>query len=184
MCRDIDRTFPRHVMFREDDSEGQRRLRRVLHAYSRHDPEVGYCQGMGFITAMLLTYFPEDEAFYMIDIIMNKRPAPIRRLYLPMMPRAQEMMFVADCVLHKFLPRLHRHLTAQGIHRSMFMTQWVVCIFTNSFPFEMVTRVWDAFLAEGWKVVYRVMVGILKFYEKVGGGLRGGVWGRAKDNGG
>eukprot|EP00952_Eustigmatos_sp_NYUAD-ZCMA_P014122 55401-Eustigmatos_ZCMA.PRE.1 len=36
---------------------GQSRLRRVLHAYSRIDPEVGYCQGMGFVTAMLLTYF-------------------------------------------------------------------------------------------------------------------------------
>lgn len=154
-------------MFREDQGDGQARLRRVLQAYSRHDPELGYCQGMGFITAMLLTYFPDDEAFYMIDIIMNKRGAPIRRLYLPMMPRAQEMMFVADCCFKAFLPRLHRHFAREGIHRSMFMTQWVVCIFTNSFPFEMVTRVWDAFLAEGWKVVYRVILGILKFFEKV-----------------
>ena len=41
--------------------KGQDSLRRVLCAYSLYDEEVGYCQGLGFITAMFLTYMPEEE---------------------------------------------------------------------------------------------------------------------------
>src|SRR5690606_6609905 len=61
--RDIDRTFPRHILFGKK-SVGQQALRNVLHAYSVLDPELGYCQGMGFIAGLLLTYLPEDDAFY------------------------------------------------------------------------------------------------------------------------
>lgn len=65
--RDIDRTFPRHLHFEkegEGTSEGQDSLRNVLQMYARTDNEVGYCQGMAFIAGLLLTYMPEEDAFY------------------------------------------------------------------------------------------------------------------------
>merc|ERR1712176_781032 len=34
-------------------------------------------------------------------------------------------------------------------------------LYTSSFPFDIVTRVWDCFLVEGWKVAYRVMLALL-----------------------
>lgn len=156
-------------MFRCEHSIGQENLRRILHAYSRHDREVGYCQGMGFITAMLLTYMVEEEAFFTLDFLMNRFPSPMRGLYLPGMPLAKKMIFVADKLTKRFLPRLWRHLSAQNVHPSMYMVQWFVTVYTNSFPFEMVTRVWDVFLFEGWKVAYRVQLGLLKISEKVSG---------------
>ena len=65
--RDLRRTFPRHYLFCNTDStekdcspEGLESLRRVLYAYSIYDDEVGYCQGMNFISAMLLTFTTED----------------------------------------------------------------------------------------------------------------------------
>lgn len=40
--------------------------------------------GMGFVAAMLLTYFPEEEAFHMLALVMRgPRPAAIRGIYLP-----------------------------------------------------------------------------------------------------
>lgn len=45
---------------------GQAALRRVLRAYSYHDPEVGYCQGMNFIAGMFLTQMTEEEAFWLL----------------------------------------------------------------------------------------------------------------------
>lgn len=163
--RDINRTFPRHVFFRHL-GEGQDRLRRVLQAYARLDPEVGYCQGMGFLTALLLTYYPEDEAFHVLRLVMCVRPAPIRGLYLPGMPTAREMIYVGDRLTQRFLPSLHRHLTDQHIDPSMFLTQWFVTLYTNCFPFEVVTRIWDCFLAEGWSVIYSVQLALLKTHEK------------------
>ena len=61
--RDINRTYPSHAMFAISSGEegGQGCLRRVLRAYSLHDEEVGYCQGMGFIVAMFLTYMEVSE---------------------------------------------------------------------------------------------------------------------------
>jgi Rab-GTPase-TBC domain len=39
-------------------------LRNVLQMYAKTDNEVGYCQGMAFIAGLLLTYMPEEDAFY------------------------------------------------------------------------------------------------------------------------
>jgi hypothetical protein len=38
--RDVPRTFPNHVMFKQESSEET--LQRVLWAYAIHDPELGY----------------------------------------------------------------------------------------------------------------------------------------------
>lgn len=42
ISKDIGRTFPSHRRFA--GPAGQEALRRVLHAYAAHDPEVAYCQ--------------------------------------------------------------------------------------------------------------------------------------------
>jgi hypothetical protein len=47
----------------------------------------------------------------------------------------------------------------------MFATQWLLTMYTSSFPFDVVTRVWDAFLSEGWKVAYRVMLALLEMAQ-------------------
>lgn len=54
--RDIARTFPTHYMFRRASTGGQTALRKVLRAYSAYRPDVGYCQGMGFLAGLLLSY--------------------------------------------------------------------------------------------------------------------------------
>ena len=68
--KDITRTMPDHVDFQEN-GPGQTKLLNVLLTYSVYKPEVGYCQGMGFITAMLLLYMPEEDAFWMLDAIAD-----------------------------------------------------------------------------------------------------------------
>jgi hypothetical protein len=69
--RDIDRTFPRHELFVIPGGPGQIALQKVLRLYAAHDPEVGYCQGMGFITATFLTYMPEDAALYCLYFVLQ-----------------------------------------------------------------------------------------------------------------
>ena len=50
--QDLPRTFPGHRWV--EGEEGQEALRRVLVALSLHCKEVGYCQGLNFLAAMLL----------------------------------------------------------------------------------------------------------------------------------
>ena len=49
-----------------DATGGQASLRRILRAYSVHDRDVGYCQGMNFIAGMFLTFMTEEEAFWLL----------------------------------------------------------------------------------------------------------------------
>jgi len=49
-----------------DATGGQAALRRVLRAYSVHDRDVGYCQGMNFIAGMFLTFMTEEQAFWLL----------------------------------------------------------------------------------------------------------------------
>lgn len=49
-----DRTFPHHEYFTDGQGIGQENLFNVLKAYSLYDPEVGYCQGLPFVVAILL----------------------------------------------------------------------------------------------------------------------------------
>ncbi|KAI8364135.1 rab-GTPase-TBC domain-containing protein [Radiomyces spectabilis] len=57
---DIPRTLHGHIMFRERYGSGQRALFNVLRAFAVYDEEVGYCQGMTNIAAILLMYYEEE----------------------------------------------------------------------------------------------------------------------------
>jgi hypothetical protein len=165
IARDIGRTFPKHYLFHDRASVGQCALMNVLKAYSLHDPEVGYCQGMGFLTAMFLSYMPEEQSFWHLVACLNHKRYDLAGLYRPRMPKVPEVMFVFERLLATHLPVLARHLESEGMHPTMYLTQWFVTLFTYSFPFDFVTRVWDAFLSEGWKVIFRVALALLKISQ-------------------
>ena len=59
--QDLPRTFPGHPAL---DDDGRNALRRLLTAYARHNPSVGYCQAMNFFAALLLLLMPEENAFW------------------------------------------------------------------------------------------------------------------------
>ncbi|KAL7464132.1 hypothetical protein ACHAXS_004465 [Conticribra weissflogii] len=164
--KDIRRTFPKHSLFRDrqDDCEsgGQASLRRLLHAYSIHDPQVGYCQGMNFIAAMFLTVLnDEEESFWMLVSVMNSEPYNLRSMFQRDMAGTQEALYVAERAVKRFLPELARHFEDEHVNVSMFLIPWLMTVFTRNFPFDLVLRVWDAFLFEGWCVVYRTVLALL-----------------------
>ena len=69
ISRDIARTFPNHLMFRDElgsaggdgeevsgSSSGRQSLYNVLKAYANHDKHVGYCQVSSLIHAVTLSH--------------------------------------------------------------------------------------------------------------------------------
>lgn len=70
--KDVHRTFPNTRRFHSE--EGQAQLRNVLRAYASYDPDVAYCQGMNFLTGLLLMYMPsEAHAFAALVVLMEDR---------------------------------------------------------------------------------------------------------------
>lgn len=66
--QDLPRTFPGHPAL---DSIGRDSLRRLLTAYARKEPKVGYCQGMNFLGGLLLLLMPEENAFWTLSGIID-----------------------------------------------------------------------------------------------------------------
>jgi len=164
--RDIHRTFPEQVMFRGGAASiGQVSLKRVLRAYSVYNPRLGYCQGMGYVTGLFLSYMPEEDAFWMLVATLHSEQLQMAEMYYPGMRLVAKYMFVGDHLVAKFLPTLHRHLMAAGVDFTMFATKWFVTVFTSSFPFDVVTRLWDIYLHQGWKIVFRVILALMKNAE-------------------
>lgn len=164
--RDIDRTFPRHIIFLDKNGAGQQSLRNILRWYAVLDEAVGYCQGMAFIAGLFLSYMPEERAFYsLVGILQNPR-APLRELYLPQMADAKRKLYVFEELGKQHLGELWTYLVEQGMHCSMYVTEWIMTMFCRGFSFDLVSRVMDAFVNEGYKVVYRVALALIKNIEK------------------
>jgi len=165
----------------DNEPIGIARLRRLLRAYAIYDPEIGYCQGMSFFCAMFLIYRPpsknrknnneidegEERAFWQLVSVMHRPVNGIRALYASDMRQCQLCLhtFQELCVMH--LPAIARHIENEGLVFSMFATSWYMTIFSSSFPFDLVTRVWDAFLAEGFKIIHRVALSLLKCFSDI-----------------
>ncbi|XP_038700629.1 EVI5-like protein [Tripterygium wilfordii] len=164
IIRDISRTFPSHVFFQQRHGPGQRSLYNVLKAYSVYDREVGYVQGMGFLAGILLLYMSEEDAFWLlVALLKGAVHAPMEGLYLVGLPLVQQYLFQFDQLMKEHLPKLGEHFTQQMINPSMYASQWFITVFSYSFPFHLALRIWDVFLYEGVKIVFKVGLALLKY---------------------
>uniref|UniRef100_A0AAQ6I8E9 Rab-GAP TBC domain-containing protein n=1 Tax=Anabas testudineus TaxID=64144 RepID=A0AAQ6I8E9_ANATE len=157
--RDLDRQFPFHEMFLSKDGHGQRGLFRVLKAYTQYQPEEGYCQAQGPVTAVLLMNMPAEEAFWCLVQISEQ--------YLPgyYSPLLEGVLFDAamlSWVLKRTCPAAHKHLQQHGVEPLMFATDWLMCLFTRHLPFNTLLRVWDLFFCYGVRVLLQVAVVLVR----------------------
>ncbi|GJW63783.1 EVI5-like protein [Tanacetum coccineum] len=164
IIRDISRTFPSHVFYQERHGPGQRSLYNVLKAYSVYDRDVGYVQGMGFVTGLLLLYMSEEDAFWLlVALLKGAVHAPMEGLYLEGLPLVQQYLFQFDLLMREYMPKLGEHFTQEMINPSMYGSQWFITVFSYSFPFHLALRIWDVFLYEGVKIVFKVGLALLKY---------------------
>ncbi|KAK7201600.1 disgorgin [Novymonas esmeraldas] len=165
ISRDLARTFPTHVLFQDAGGVGQTFLRNVLHAYAGCDPEVGYVQGMGFLVAALSTQVGEEESFWALHEMMYNERYKMRELFRPGFPLLQQFFYQLKRLIARLLPRLSKRLDELEIQPSFFASQWFLTLFVAHFPFRALLRVWDIFFSEGWKIVFRTGIALMKWEE-------------------
>lgn len=164
---DLDRTFPKHELFRNRKGDGQNQLYRVLYAYACHDQEVGYCQGMGFLAALFLMYYTEEDAFYCLLSLLNNPKYAMRGLFLPGLPLLHERFYQFDFLLKQLVPKLQRKFEAHGITPQFYGSNWFMTVFLyHCDDFAMTARIWDAYLSEGYKVVFRIGLAVMKAKQR------------------
>ncbi|KAL1839817.1 hypothetical protein VTJ49DRAFT_1096 [Mycothermus thermophilus] len=162
---DITRTLTDNIFFRK--GPGVDRLREVLLAYARRNPDVGYCQGMNLVAANLLLVTPSaEDAFWILASIIENILPPHYFDDSLLASRADQI--VMRGYVKQVLPRLSAHLESLDIHLESMTFAWFLSLFTYCLSAEALFRVWDVVLCaphEAGAFLFQVALALLKLNE-------------------
>ncbi|KAG6516906.1 hypothetical protein ZIOFF_020281 [Zingiber officinale] len=181
--KDLPRTFPGHPAL---DENGRNALRRLLTAYARHNPSVGYCQAMNFFAGLLLLLMPEENAFWTLLGIIDDY---FDGYYSEEMIESQVDQLVFEDLVRERFPKLVNHLDYLGVQVAWVTGPWFLSIFVNMLPWESgqvlfdviynkmsvfiivmywkstVLRAWDVLLFEGSReMLFRTALALMELY--------------------
>ncbi len=89
----------------------------------------------------------------------------MREMFLNGMPGLSRAFYCFLCLFKSYMPKLHAHLIEQAFIPHIYATDWFMTIFSCSLPFEGVLRIWDIYLVEGPKTMYRIALAIFKINQ-------------------
>ncbi|KAI0027290.1 rab-GTPase-TBC domain-containing protein [Vararia minispora EC-137] len=162
--KDVGRTMPLNMYF-GGDGAGVAKLRRVLLAYSRRNPGVGYCQGMNLVAStLLLVHADEEDAFWVLAALIE-RVLP-DGFFAPTLLPSRACPLVLHDLVREHMPKLAAHLAALGIDLPAICFSWFLSLFTDCLPVETLFRVWDVFIVDGLDVLFRLALAILRAGEQ------------------
>lgn len=156
--RDVCRTFPDEESF---NKRMQLSLGRILMAYARHRPSVGYVQGMNYIAGLLLLVSrSEREAFLALVSLMDfKGMAGFFLKGFPLLERYKRG-FLSH--MSQAMPDLLNHLESLGVLPEQYLVPWFMTTYIKLLPLPLVKVVWDIVICEGLAASIRIATGILR----------------------
>lgn len=160
---DIQRTMVHHAMFRSRLGDGQKKMTRLLQAFSNYDLNVGYCQGMANIAALFLIYLNDDYiCFWMFVELFSQ--CHLYDLYKPGFPLLNRTDERHTELLLMHAPRIYRHFRRIEITNSIYLVKWMLSAFM-CFPFHTSCRLWDVILVFGIEMFPFIAVGLVIILE-------------------
>ena len=161
-CIDVSRTFPEHPYF--DTGKGVDSLRTVLQCYACHNPNVGYCQSLNFLVGMMLLFMNEEDSFWLLATVLEKLlPSDY---YTKSMIGIYVDQYVLGHMIKLYLPEVHKKLEEFELQLPIITVQWFLCLFINTLRPEVGLRIWDMFLNEGNKVLFRISMALFKSAQR------------------
>ena len=155
---DLMRTFPTHRDYHVVGSPKIASLRRILVAFSWHNPTIGYCQGLNMLGALALLFVDEETAFWaLVAIVETIMP---KRYFTRHMEASQADQRVLRELLHARCPKISAHLDKHEVDLSLITFNWMLVLFVECVPPATAIRIWDALLYEGSKIIFRVSLAV------------------------
>ncbi|XP_017044221.1 TBC1 domain family member 4 isoform X3 [Drosophila ficusphila] len=161
---DLGRTFPNHQFYKDPLGLGQLSLFNLLKAYSILDPELGYCQGLGFICGVLLLHCDEANAFQLLKHLMFRRN--MRTKYLPDMKKFQLQLYQLSRLVKDHLPDLYVWLDQNDVSPTLYAAPWILTVFSSQFPLGFVARVFDLLFLESSDVIFKFAIALLSVHKE------------------
>ncbi|VIO88174.1 TBC domain containing protein [Brugia malayi] len=161
---DLLRTLPGNIHFMSPTCKGIQQLEQVLRAFCLHNPIIGYCQGMNFIAGTAMLFLGVEDTFWFLVAVTEKY---FDKSYFDYaLTGAQADQEVLKELVARRLPRLAAHLEQYGIDLATVTLNWFLALFYDAVPFQTMIRIWDCFLLDGTKVLFRFALAILSIHEK------------------
>ncbi|KAI8089871.1 rab-GTPase-TBC domain-containing protein [Halteromyces radiatus] len=155
--KDLNRSLPEYAAYQTPEGIG--RLRRVLTAYAWRNPELGYCQAMNIVTSALLIYATEEQAFWILNVLVD-RLCP--GYYSTSMYGALLDQIIFEQLVERTMPILWNHFKKTDVQLSVACLPWFLSLYINSMPLLFAFRVLDCLFMEGPRILFQVGLAILK----------------------
>ncbi|XP_042338309.1 TBC1 domain family member 2A-like, partial [Plectropomus leopardus] len=112
--------------------------------------------------ALLVLQSEEDAFWCLVAVVEAVMP---QDYYTTNLVASQADQRVLKDFLAEKLPRLAAHFEAYSIDVSLITFNWFLVIFVESLPSDILLPLWDAFLYEGTKVIFRYALALFKYKE-------------------
>lgn len=168
--KDLNRTFPETIINMLPQNEIAKKefsLYKLLKSFAANDTEVGYCQGMNYIAnfLLLMSDFNEVEAFYTMLSLFSS-DFGVRGFYTQGFDLLNFYIYLFHYFLEERNPKLRYHiLTVLELDDQVWIGKWIMTLFTISFPFEIVARIWDCLFVEGLEFLIKFALALLTELE-------------------
>lgn len=142
ISRDVNRTFHNN-RYHNGDLSGE--MTRVLECLSFINPQVGYCQGMNFISGALICMTEnEEKAFWIFCKLLEDYE--MKETFTKNMPDYAIRVYQLNYYVQKFLPDIYYHFKKNKIPFDIIYSRFLITIFSQYVNFEDLIRIWTLFI--------------------------------------
>ncbi len=144
----------------------------VLRCCAVEIKDVEYCQGMNFLAGFFLLLAGEEaQAFNMMQRTMRRYK--MIGLFTQDVPLLRKCFYLLDRLIHAHYPEVSHCFRKEGISSNYFSSTWFMTVFTNSLQYikdgdtipPLLLAIWDAFIADGWKAIFKAALFIIGALE-------------------
>ncbi|XP_063791086.1 TBC1 domain family member 24 isoform X2 [Pseudophryne corroboree] len=151
------------------NAEGIGAVRKITLCISNQFPDISFCPILPSLVALLLHYSQDEaECFENVSRILACND-PNRRLVDQTFLAFESSCMTFGDLAGKYCQGPHKLMVAVSEDVLEVYSDWQRWLF-GELPFTYIIRVFDVFLVEGYKVLFRVALALLKFFHKVRGG--------------
>ncbi|CAJ1363755.1 unnamed protein product [Effrenium voratum] len=149
---------------------GQHILRRLLWVSQLTSNQIEFCPFLPNLMLTLLTFFSEAETMFIVSELLleaeNASPDEAPKIILSLgQMQKQAKLFVREGRKRGVVPEVFAHLEGLGINLEEAALRFLQDGLANKLPFRALCRLVGAFLGEGWEVILRFGLALMKQKE-------------------
>lgn len=120
---------------------------------------------MNFIGSTLIANLGSEELGYWVFMSLLVL-RDMKSLFLPGVPELHLKNFQMAQLIKFHMPKLFSHLRQIQMTTDYFTSKWIMTIFACFLPFDILAPIFDMFLLDGWRAVFRIGIALLREMEE------------------